>query len=644
MVRKSVLLSLLIVSLLTVCLISISDDSSGDPPYTVSFDPNGGSGTMDSVTVNDDHYLLPDCGFTPPEDMRFKCWLVDGIERPVEDYVAIDKDTVVTAVWMGQYSVIFNANHGYGSMPTIHTKGEFIVPDNGFRAPTGKEFWCYTDPDHGHHYPGETMTVTSDTELYAQWTDTGTHTIIFDPNGGSGYMEDVMNMDGYYPLPNSRFDPPAQNISFVCWRIDGTDMRPGYRLHMMKNYVAEAIWTTYYNVTYDANGGTGEMAPDMYITDEHYTIRANGFTAPEGKFFRCWSVGDVYKNPGDSIEIASDLVVKAVWGDIYSVAYDADGGTGQMAPDTYTVGDYVLKANGFTAPSKKIFRCWSVGDIHKNPGEKIEVTSNLVVKAVWMDVYTVTYDANGGTGEMAPDIDVIGDYTLKDNGFSAPEGRAFRCWSVCDIYKNPEDRIDVTSDIIVKAIWKEPPAPEPEPSHDSDRNYSNNITAGTDTIVTETFANAKANNGTVDIKAGDLDIRFDNDAVSNIGGRNVSLKAEMRTDDTGIEGAKAVIEVTLDGATFSNGKATISVPFTDTVPNGQVLKVYFINGADKTEMTDATYQDGRVTFTTDHFSTYAIIYDGEPVPSDDIEKDMLLIALIVVILGLGALILVKKHR
>ena len=49
MVRKSVLLSLLIVSLLTVCLISISDDSSGDPPYTVSFDPNGGSGTMDSV-------------------------------------------------------------------------------------------------------------------------------------------------------------------------------------------------------------------------------------------------------------------------------------------------------------------------------------------------------------------------------------------------------------------------------------------------------------------------------------------------------------------------------------------------------------------------------------------------------------------
>ena len=188
------------------------------------------------------------------------------------------------------------------------------------------------------------------------------------------------------------------------------------------------------------------------------------------------------------------------------------------------------------------------------------------------------------------------------------------------------------------------PAPEPEPSHDSDSNYSNNITAGTDTIVTETFANAKANNGTVDIKAGDLDIRFDNDAVSNIGGRNVSLKAEMRTDDTGIEGAKAVIEVTLDGATFSNGKATISVPFTDTVPNGQVLKVYFINGADKTEMTDATYQDGRVTFTTDHFSTYAIIYDGEPVPSDDIEKDMLLIALIVVILGLGAFILVKKHR
>ena len=648
MMKKSVLLALLIGTFLAVCLIPLSEDSSGDPDpsYTVSFDSNGGTGSMNSVTVNDDHYMLPHCDFTPPDGMVFKCWLVEGIERPPEDYIAIDKDLVVTALWMGQYSVSFNANHGYGSMPTIHTKGEFTVPENGFRAPTGKEFWCYTDPSNGHHYPGETMTVTSDIQLSVQWTDTGTHTIIFDPNGGSGYMQDVIDMDGYYPLPHSTFDPPSPSISFVCWQLDGTNMNPGDKVHMTKNYVAKAIWTTYYTVTYDSNGGYGEMAPDTYITEDRYTLRANGFTAPEGKVFKCWLVGDAEKDPGSIIEITSNLVVKAVWANIYTVTYDANGGTGEMTPDTYTFGDYFLKANGFTAPSEKIFRCWSVGDVNKNPGDRIDVASDLTVKAVWMDVFDVIYDANGGTGEMAPDIDIIGDYALRPNGFTAPEGKAFRCWSIDNVLKNPKDRIDVTSDVIVKAMWKEPPAPEPQPSRDSDNNYSNNITSGTDTIVTETFANAKAVNGTVDIRAGDLDIKFDKDAVSTIGGNDVSLKAEMKTDDTGIEGAKAVIEVTLDGVSFSNGKAVISVPFTYTVPKGQVLKVYFINGTERTEMTDATYQDGRVTFTTSHFSTYAIMYDGEPTRSD-IEEYLLWIALLavaeVVILGIAAFMLMKKR-
>ena len=648
MMNKSVLLALLIGSFLTVCFVLPSEDSSGDPDpgYTVSFISNGGSGSMDDVTGISGVYQLPPCGFTAPAGMKYRCWSVGGEILYPGDDITVTEDTAVTALWTERYTVSFDGNEGTGSMQPAHTKGEFEVPECGFRPPQGKEFWCWTDPSHGHHYPGDTMTVTSDIWLTAQWTDVGTYTVVFDPNGGSGYMRDVIDMDGYYPLPNNGFDPPAQNISFVCWQLDGTNMNPGDWVHMTKNYVAIAIWTPYNTVTYDANGGTGEMAPDSYITEDSYTLRDNGFTAPEGKVFACWSIGDVYKNPGDSIEINSDLVVKAVWANIYTVAYDANGGTGEMSSDTYTFGDYRLKTNEFTAPSEKIFRCWSIGGVYKNPGDRIDVTSNLTVKAVWMDVYDVTYDANGGTGEMAPDIDIIGDYNLKFNGFTAPEGKAFKCWSVDNVLKTPGDRIDVTSDVIVKAVWKDSPAPEPEPSRDSESNYSNNISAGTDTIVTETFANAKAANGTVDIKAGDLDIRFDKDAVSTIGGNDVSLKAEMRTDGTGIEGAKAVIEITLDGVSFPNGKATVSVPFTDSVPKGQVLKVYFIDGAEKTEMTDATYQDGRVTFTTNHFSTYAIMYDGEAKESI-IEEYLLWIVLFavaeIVILGVAVFILMKRR-
>lgn len=43
--------------------------------YSISFDENGGSGEMDSVTATYDRDLrLPDCGFTAPADMKFAGW------------------------------------------------------------------------------------------------------------------------------------------------------------------------------------------------------------------------------------------------------------------------------------------------------------------------------------------------------------------------------------------------------------------------------------------------------------------------------------------------------------------------------------------------------------------------------------------
>lgn len=82
----------------------------------------------------------------------------------------------------------------------------------------------------------------------------------------------------------------------------------------------------------------------------------------------------------------------------------------------------------------------------------------------------------------------------------------------------------------------------------------------------------------------------------------------LKTSGTGVENAQAVIEVTLSGSTFENGKAKVAVPFTAVVPDGKELKVYHTDCDNRTEM-DATYENGQVVFTANYFSTYAIVFE-----------------------------------
>lgn len=58
-------------------------------PFTLNFIANGGSGEMANEVIKDKNYYIPGCGFTAPEGMAFKCWLIDG-----EEYYPGDPYTV----------------------------------------------------------------------------------------------------------------------------------------------------------------------------------------------------------------------------------------------------------------------------------------------------------------------------------------------------------------------------------------------------------------------------------------------------------------------------------------------------------------------------------------------------------------------
>ena len=141
-----------------------------------------------------------------------------------------------------------------------------------------------------------------------------------------------------------------------------------------------------------------------------------------------------------------------------TITFDANGGYGNMPGTTASIGQkYKLPECRFTAPDDKQFDRWDKGA----PGTEIEITGDTVIKALWKDLtWTITFDAGGGSGTMAPATVVRGQqYTLPNCSFTALPGKAFDRWDM----GNPGDKIGVTGDMVITAQWKDKPADDPAP-------------------------------------------------------------------------------------------------------------------------------------------------------------------------------------
>ena len=165
--------------------------------YTVSFDANGGTGTMADVTGVSGEYTLPANGFTAPGGKRFKAWSVGGSEKAVGDKITVTANTTVTAVWepipATTYTVSFNANGGTGTMADVtNISGSYTLPTCTFTAPTNKQFKGWATSASGTVITGTSITVSADTTLYAIWTYTG------GGGGGSYYAPVVPDMPMLY--------------------------------------------------------------------------------------------------------------------------------------------------------------------------------------------------------------------------------------------------------------------------------------------------------------------------------------------------------------------------------------------------------------------------------------------------------------
>ena len=220
---------------------------------TISFDPNGGTGTMKPMRVKAGvGYTLPECTFTPPEGKEFAGWLaVNGNVYPAGHDVFSTYDQSLKATWkdkeLAEVTISFEPNGGTGTMQPMKVKSgeEFELPKCTFTPPEGKEFagWLAAN---GTVYPaGDNVVSTTDSVLKATWKDkeAAEVTISFDPNGGTGTMQPVRVKAGVdFTLPECTFTPPAGK-EFAGWLApNGKVFAAGASVHDYNDCVLKATW------------------------------------------------------------------------------------------------------------------------------------------------------------------------------------------------------------------------------------------------------------------------------------------------------------------------------------------------------------------------------------------------------------------
>lgn len=140
--------------------------------YTVSFDANGGSGTMSDVSDATGSYTLPDSAFTAPENKTFVGWKANNTGEVIaagESYT-VSANVTFYAQWADAYTVTYTAGtNGSGSFAhAMQPAGSYTLLDfadlTGVSANSGYRFANYTVNGVDKN-PGDAITLSASTSV-----------------------------------------------------------------------------------------------------------------------------------------------------------------------------------------------------------------------------------------------------------------------------------------------------------------------------------------------------------------------------------------------------------------------------------------------------------------------------------------------
>lgn len=295
-------------------------------------------------------------------------------------------------------------------------------------------------------------------------------------NGKTVYNDSypILNKQGTYTIASGEEKVTKthskQSISFnvsVDWKLTWSGTYAGTLSASSSISVGKK---TSYTVSYNANGGSGQPSSQPKWHGETLTLSSTKPTR-SGYTFVGWGVSttDTGKNydPGGNFTANENFTLYAVWSKTITLSYNANGGSGQPSSSSVTVYN-ATTSNTFTISSIKptrtgyAFLGWSTSSgatsATYSAGSKITLSANTTLYAVWrLNVFTVTYNANGGTNAPSSQTKTYGTDLVLTSSKPTRQYHNFLGWSTSesgDVVYSAGGTYKNNANITLYAVWE----------------------------------------------------------------------------------------------------------------------------------------------------------------------------------------------
>jgi len=359
-----------------------------------------------------------------------------------------------TAQWTeASYTVSLNGNGGM-DMDSVSVTYNSTFPALPDSSRTGYTFkgWYTAEAGGTPVREGDTVAITENTTLYAQWT-ANNYRVSFDLNGAEGTAADSITVtydDMYSGLPEETGSKRGHHFDGWYTAPDG-----GQKITATSVVKITADMTLYarwapntYTVQFNANGGSGTMAGQQHTFGQNQALAAVTFTR-DGHTFTRWDTradgnGTPYADKESVINLiethGGEFTLYAQWSiNSYTVTFNSDGTT--VLPVTQNYGTYIDEP---AAPSKYgySFAGWMNGDTEVT--FPLFLSDNLNLTAKWTAVeYPISYmGAEGLTNDNPLSYTIESDaITLNDPG--PRTGYTFEGWYTDDDFSDEHKVSDI---------------------------------------------------------------------------------------------------------------------------------------------------------------------------------------------------------
>ncbi len=407
--------------------------------YTVTFDSNGGSSVTAYKRIA--HGSKIDAPNAPTKSgYEFWGWCEDSSCLSKFDFLndTVTSDITLYAEWgRGGITISFDSCGGNAVEDVRLEQGDSLGESMPTPTRTGYHFtgW-YTEKVYSNQVYSSTTFVENDV-LYAKW-EINSYTVIYNANGGSGYMTDSTLYYGTESALRTNTFTRA-GYTFIGWNTEAEAEGYIYSdaeevINLCKKHDEEiilyAIWEEQdITVTLDANGGS--------VQPEEITVTYGGLygelPTPEraGYEFLGWytaKVGGTKVTEQTQMTSTSAHTLYAHWKILtYKIVYNLNGGTfaeNGKYPSSYTVEDLPLDiADPIDAnyPDYNHFVEWREGngvfldDLASNPRD-------LTITASWDKCEL--YDNIASTPEIKHERAIIDWRTYTGTDVEAARGNA----------------------------------------------------------------------------------------------------------------------------------------------------------------------------------------------------------------------------